>query len=109
MAVDPDVLGVLGGWSRATAQAAIPAYERYGLAILVPGAEMGANESLLLGDRAFVEGFEALSGGVPPGPLAAWAYSTAVRLLDAVDTAVRAEGQPSRADVRAALEADHKR
>ena len=36
MAADPDILGVIGGWSPETAQAAAPEYERLGLAFLVP-------------------------------------------------------------------------
>ena len=36
MDVDSGVLGVLGGWSAATAGAAVPEYERLGLALLSP-------------------------------------------------------------------------
>ena len=56
-------------------------------------------------DAEFVAGYEALSGGVPPGPLAAWAYDAANRMLDALDAATIAGGQPTRAAVASALEA----
>jgi hypothetical protein len=105
MAVDPDVLGVLGAWSLETARMVTPEYKRRGLAVLTPQPEALADSSLILGDRGFVEGYEAFSGGVPPGALAAWAYSSAVRLLDAIDVAVRSEGQPSRTGVQAVLDA----
>jgi ABC-type branched-subunit amino acid transport system substrate-binding protein len=52
----------------------------------------------------FTERYEALSGGAPPGPIAAWAYAAANDLLDALDAAVHAEGQPSRAGVQAMLD-----
>jgi ABC-type branched-subunit amino acid transport system substrate-binding protein len=38
-------------------------------------------------ESGFVEGFQALSGGAPPGPIASWAYNAANRLLDALDRA----------------------
>lgn len=106
MAVDPRLLGALGGWSSVTARAVIPEYERHGLAVLSPEADVIVSRSLILSERTFVEDYEALSGGVPPGDLAAWAYSAAVRLLDAIDVAVQTEGQPSRSGVQAVLDAD---
>jgi branched-chain amino acid transport system substrate-binding protein len=39
MAVDPAIVGVLGGWSPQAARAAAPEYERLGLAFLAPQAE----------------------------------------------------------------------
>ena len=52
---------------------------------------------------AFEEGYQALSGGAPPGPVAAWAYGAAGRLLDALDIAARGSGHLDRAAVEAAL------
>lgn len=106
MAVDAQILGVLGSWSPETAQIVTPEYERHGLAVLTPESQAISDLSLILSDQAFVEGYEALSGGVPPGTLAAWAYASAVRLLDAIDVAVQAEGQPSRTAVRAVLDSN---
>jgi len=36
-------------------------------------------------DPAFVAGYEELSGGAPPGPVAAWAYTTTQQLLDQIE------------------------
>jgi hypothetical protein len=47
--------------------------------------------------------YEAESGGAPPGPAAAWAYSEAVHLLDAIDVAAHAGGHPTRTGVQVAL------
>jgi hypothetical protein len=107
MAVDDGVLGVLGGWSPETARAVAPEYERLGLAFLVPGPDVLEEQVPLPADPAFVDGFLALSGGAPPGPVAVWAYASADRLLDAIDEAVRTEGQPTRLGVRVALGANH--
>jgi len=52
---------------------------------------------------AFQEVYQALSGGAPPGPIAAWAYEAAGRLLDALDIAARGSGHLDRAAVEAAL------
>lgn len=38
-------------------------------------------------DPAFVTAYESLSGGVAPGPVAAWAYGAATDLLDAIAAA----------------------
>ncbi len=54
-------------------------------------------------DPAFKEGYQALSGGAPPGPAAAWAYGAAGRLLDALDAAARGRSGLDRAAVSAAL------
>jgi ABC-type branched-subunit amino acid transport system substrate-binding protein len=52
---------------------------------------------------AFVEGYEGLSDGLPPGLPAGWAWEAANRLLDALEVAARAEGQPTREGVQEAL------
>ena len=106
MAVDPGVLGVLGGLSPEAAQAAAPEYARKGLVFLMP--EIGLIESAqsLSSGAGFSSEYEELSGGVPPGPAAVWAYSEANRLLDALDAAIRAEGRPTRSGVREALDAN---
>jgi ABC-type branched-subunit amino acid transport system substrate-binding protein len=106
MAVDPGVLGVLGGLSSEAAQAAAPEYARQGLAFLTP--EVGVIESgqSLPSETSFSSEYEGLSGGVAPGPAAVWAYSEANRLLDALDAASQAEGMPSRSGVREALDAN---
>jgi len=54
-------------------------------------------------DPSFTQGYQALSGGVPPGPVAGWAYGAAGRLLDALDAAARGGGGLERAAVGAAL------
>jgi ABC-type branched-subunit amino acid transport system substrate-binding protein len=100
MAVDPDVLAVLGGWSPATAAAAGPAYESLGLAFLSPPDRWPAGE--ITPETAAA--YETLSGGVPPGPAAAWTYGAANRLLDAIDAAIRAGDRPIRPQVAGLLE-----
>jgi ABC-type branched-subunit amino acid transport system substrate-binding protein len=107
MAVDPGVLAVLGGWLPATARAAAVEYERQGLAFLAPEAGVVTSPVPVLSDPGFAERYQELSGGAPPGPAAAWAYEAANRLLDAIDAAVRAEGQPTRAGVQAVLYMAH--
>ena len=103
MAVDSGVLGVLGGWSPETARLAALEYERLGLAFLAPEADLDVDLVPVPADGVFVAGYQALSGGVPPGPVAAWAYGATNHLLDALDTAARVEGQPTRTSVLAAL------
>jgi ABC-type branched-subunit amino acid transport system substrate-binding protein len=107
MAVDPGVLAVLGGWLPATARAATAEYERQGLAFIVPDAGVVTSSMPVLSDPDFTERYQGLSGGAPPGPAAAWAYEATNRLLDALDAAVRAEGQPTRAGVQAMLDMAH--
>jgi hypothetical protein len=97
MAADPGVMGVLGGWSPDTAQTAAIEYQRLGLAFLAPEPELEGS------DLALLEEYQEISGGAPPGPVAAWAYAATNRLLDAMGAAVRAEGRPTRAGVGAAL------
>jgi hypothetical protein len=107
MAVDPGVLGVLGGWSPETARSAVPEYERLELAFLTPEPETIIYLAAAPADPEFVDAYQAMSGGAPPGPVAIWAYAAANRLLDAFDTAVRVQGHPGRLGVRAALVTDH--
>ena len=109
MAVDPGVLGVLGGWSPEVARAAAPTYQQEGLAFLVPSTDWARAPSLPQGgvDPQLLAAYVALSGGAPPGEAALWAYGEANRLLDALDVATRAEGKPTRAGVRGALFANH--
>jgi hypothetical protein len=103
MAVDASVMGVLGGWSPATAKAAAPEYERLGVAFLSPEADLINEPPLVSLETGLAADYGALSGGVPPGPAAVWAYSEANRLLDALEAATQHEGQPSRTGVREAL------
>jgi branched-chain amino acid transport system substrate-binding protein len=54
-------------------------------------------------DASFVEGYRELSGGAPPGPEAEWAFSTANRLLGAMEEVILGQGEPSRVGVLDAL------
>jgi ABC-type branched-subunit amino acid transport system substrate-binding protein len=99
MTADPGVMGMLGGWSSSTAHSAASECQRLGLAFLAPAEDLAGAEMQTLA------GYQDLSGGVPPGPAAIWAYQAANRLLDALDTATRTEGHPTREGVRAALNA----
>lgn len=56
-------------------------------------------------DLDFVEGYEALSSGVPPGPLSTWAFQAASRLLDAIEEASADGSRPTRQGVVSALKA----
>jgi hypothetical protein len=105
LAADAGVLGVLGGWSKEAAQAAAPEYERLGLAFLRPGTDWTAAGSPPAegADPSLVAGYQALSGGAPPGQAALWVYAQANRLLDAMDEASRSQGRPSREAVRSLL------
>lgn len=103
MAVDTGVMGVLGGWSPVAAQAAAPEYEQLGLAFLSPGADLTNDQSVQSAAAGFAAEYGVLSGGVPPGSAATWAYAEANRLLDALEAATQADGQPSRIAVRTAL------
>lgn len=109
MAADAGVLGVLGGWSAETARAATAEYERLGLAFLAPETDWTQMESQPQEsvNPDLAAGYRALSGGVPPGQAALWAYDATQRLLDALDAAVCTEGHPTRAAVRSALMAGH--
>jgi ABC-type branched-subunit amino acid transport system substrate-binding protein len=106
MAVDPGVLAVLGGLSPEAARTAAPAYRRLGLVFLAPETDLTGSEPPASPAPPFAEDYQILSGGVPPGPAAVWAYATANRLLDAMAVAARAEKTPTRAGVQAALAND---
>ena len=110
MAVDLDVLGVLGGWSPETAQAAAPVYEQLGLAFLTANTDWltGAPPSSPATDTSWFADYRVLSGGAPPPPAAWWAYAETNRLLDAMDTVTRLDGQATRANVLRALGQDGK-
>ena len=105
MAADPDVMAVLGGWSPETAAAATPVYEQLELAFVTPAADWRATgfPPTVAVDEAFAERYQALSGGVPPGPAAYWVYAEAQRLLDAIEAAVQDDGRPARSKVSARL------
>jgi hypothetical protein len=104
MAVDPDVFGVLGGWSPEIAQAAIAAYERLELAYLVPETDFTHPVEMYVPMEGEVAAeYQVLSGGAPPGPVAAWTFAEANRLLDALDDTSRSEGWLTRAGVLTAL------
>lgn len=105
MAVDAGVLGVLGGWSPEVGRAAAREYEHLSLVVLSPETDLIEGQSLPEELEAFEDRYQSLSGGVPPGPAAAWAYTAANRLLDGLEAATRADGQPTRSGVRKALEA----
>jgi hypothetical protein len=107
LAVDPMVLGVLGGLSPEAAQAAAPEYARLDLAFLMPEISFLETEKSSSQEVEFSAEYEKLSGGVPPGAAAIWAYSEANRLLDALDTATQAEGMPTRLGVCKALGIHH--
>ena len=103
MAVDPGVLGVLGGLSQQTRQAASE-YEQLGLAFLMPDVDIIESHSVVSADASFAARFMQVSDGVAPGAAAVWAYSAANRLLDAMDAATHSSGCPTRSDVLSALE-----
>jgi hypothetical protein len=107
MAVDPGILGVLGGWSPETAQAAAPEYARKGLAFLAPEADFTGSQASPPVEAGFAAEYQALSGGAPPGQAAVWAYAEANRLLDAIDETIQAERNHTRAGVLAVLSGSH--
>ena len=101
MAVDPGMLGVLGGWSQET-QAVASEYDRLGLAFLMPDIDIIQAGSLIEPD-ADLGRYAMQSGGAAPGPAAVWAYWAANRLLDAIDAAALTEGRPTRSGARQAI------
>jgi ABC-type branched-subunit amino acid transport system substrate-binding protein len=105
MAVDAGVLGVLGGWSPKVGRDVVREYERLSLVVLCPETDFTEGQSLPVPHEGFESGYQILSGGVAPGPVAAWAYTEANRLLDGLEAATRADGRPTRLGVRKALEA----
>lgn len=106
MDADPDVMAVLGGWSPETLAAAAPAYDELALAFAAPPAAWSGAGFPPAGpvDETFAERYAALSGGVAPGPAAAWAYAEAHRLLAAVELVLLTEGQPARGEVERLLD-----
>lgn len=102
MAVDPIVLAVVGGLSVEAARAA-PEYERLGLAFFTPSTDMNWSGSSSMADVGFSDRYVALSGGAAPGPVAVWAYATANRILNAMDSVARSCGQLTRSDVQDAM------
>jgi ABC-type branched-subunit amino acid transport system substrate-binding protein len=106
MDVDPDVLGVLGGWSPETAMVAAHEYDRVGLAFLYPDTDFTDAQPVVAVDAEFEAAYKELSGGAAPGAAAAWAYAEANRLLDALEASTQAKGQPTRAAVQGALRPD---
>jgi ABC-type branched-subunit amino acid transport system substrate-binding protein len=106
MAVDSDVLGVLGGWSPESSRAAIPEYQSLGLAFLYPDTDWSQGTVSVQSDAVpgFEVDYQSISGGAPPGPRAVWAYKEANRLLDAFQVATVVGGHPTRAGVLTALE-----
>jgi len=97
MAIDPDVLAVIGGFTEATAAASGVAYSRLGLAF-VPVAVLNPEPFT----RDFVTRYTTLSGGIQPTPQAYTVYVTTRRVLAAYDRALRT-GKPSRAAVLKAM------
>jgi len=102
MAVDPGVLGVLGGWSQET-EGARAEYEQLGLTFLTPDVDMSFPHSPVSVDADFAARYAMQSGGAVPGPVAVWAYSAANRLMDAMDAATHSDGHPTRSGVRGAV------
>jgi hypothetical protein len=102
MAVDPGVLGVLGGWSQET-ERATSEYEQLGLVFLTPGVDIVQPDSVTAADAGFTARYAMLSSGVVPGPAAEWAYSAANRLMDAIDASTSQAGRPTRSGVRSAM------
>jgi len=95
LGIDDAVMGVLGGLAPEAAAAAAQEYERWGLAFLHPGVDLTEMPSSPM-DVAFAAEYRALSGGVPPGQAAVWAFAETNRLLETVDAVVVKEGRPSR-------------
>jgi hypothetical protein len=103
MAVDADVMGVLGGWSEETARASASEFERLDLVFLSPEAGLSGTKAVLPLGTGWVVDYKALSGGSPPGPIATWAYAEAHRLLDAFEAATLYEGKITRSSVFEAI------
>ena len=103
MAADPDMLGVLGGFSEETARLTWD-YDQLGLAYMVPDMDLAGGSPQIVVDASFAERYAEQSGGAEPGVAAVWAYSAANRLMDAMDVATRTDGHPTRTRVREVLE-----
>jgi hypothetical protein len=102
MAVDPGVLGVLGGWSQEI-DGATSEYEQLGLTFLTPEVDIILSRSLTSVDADFAARYAIQSGEAVPGPAAVWAYSAANRLMDAMDAATHSDGHPTRSGVQGAI------
>ena len=114
MAIDPDIVGVIGPWSAATAQAALDEYRTGQLAVVLPEVTLlpgraPASPDLpdgvaaiatggLVADKEFNLGFQAMAGREPSRQAIA-AYDAANLLLNAVIQA------PTRAGVFAQVTA----
>ena len=90
LALDADVLGVIGPWSAETAAAATPILAAAGLPALVPTGVPLPSSGEKWGDAALAQA-------------AALAGQDARVLLDALVADIRAHSQPTRAGVAAAL------
>jgi ABC-type branched-subunit amino acid transport system substrate-binding protein len=106
MTADGHIVGVLGGFSPQVALRVGVEYERLGLAFLSPGEDLSRSSTAADVSPAFSAEYEAISGGVPAGEAAIWAYETMNRLLDAVDASIRAHVQSLREGTRTALESN---
>ena len=91
LALDPEVLGVVGPWSAETAAAAAPILAAAGLPVLTSADTSVPPPGEKWGDAALADA-AALAGD-----------DTRV-LLDALAADIRAHGRPTRAGVAAALE-----
>lgn len=103
MAVDPGVIGVLGGFSEETVSVAWD-YDQLGLVYLVPKVDIRGELVSDAVDVGFADRYASESGGAEAGAAAVWAYSAANRLMDAMDAVTLVEGHPTRSRVREALE-----
>jgi ABC-type branched-subunit amino acid transport system substrate-binding protein len=99
MAIDPDIVGVIGPWSTETAQAALDAYRTARLAVVLPDANLlpkrepaspdladGVAEiatGALVADKEFAARFQAMAGREPSRQAIA-AYDAANLLLNAM-------------------------
>jgi len=99
MAVDPGVMGVLGGWSQETREVTRQ-YELLGLAFLAPDVDITQLEFVYEADPGFAARYAEQSSGVAPGHAAAWAYTAANQLLDAMEESAILDGHPTRSRVR---------
>lgn len=100
LAVDRDVLGVVGPLTEATAAAAGPHLQADGLAWLDLAADAAGEAPVPAG---FAESYRGLAGS-DPTPQAVQAYRAARRILDAIEQASR-QGPLARSTVRDALAA----